>query len=237
MNIVLVGGGHAHVHVLVELASRPLPGMRVTLIARDMMTPYSGMLPGVIAGLYKTDEAHIDLARLAAVTGAHLVHAQANGLDRAGKRVLLVDLPPVAYDLVSFDVGTAPSLTPIDGADAHAIAVKPIGSFLRKLDELIARCRRADGPRRIVTIGGGAGGVELLLSLRTRLLAQARADGRDATEFSFALVSDGEILATHNARVRAVFRRVFAERGMGLREHARARAVTAAAVVLDNGDT
>ena len=65
-DIVLIGGGHAHVHVLVNLALRPLPGMRVTLIARDLATPYSGMLPGVIAGLYKSEEVHIDLARLAA---------------------------------------------------------------------------------------------------------------------------------------------------------------------------
>jgi selenide,water dikinase len=236
-DIVLIGGGHAHVHVLVNLAQRPLPGMRVTLIARDLATPYSGMLPGVIAGLYRAEQAHIDLARLAAVTGTRLIHAQANGLDRAHKRVLLAGLPSVAYDLVSIDVGIEPSLSPIDGAAAHAIAVKPIGSFLTKIDALIARAHAPDGPRRIVAIGGGAGGVELLLSLRTRLLAQARAAGLNAAAFSFTLVTDGDILATHNACVRAAFRRVFAERGINLRENSRVRAVTADTVILKGGET
>src|SRR5665647_3035790 len=89
MDIVLVGGGHAHVHVMANLAMRPLPGVRLTLIARDLATPYSGMLPGVIAGLYSVDQAHIDLVRLAAATGTRLIHAEANGLDRVNKRVLL----------------------------------------------------------------------------------------------------------------------------------------------------
>jgi selenide,water dikinase len=227
-DIVLIGGGHAHVHVLSAFAMRPLPGVRLTLITRDLLTPYSGMLPGLIAGLYTPEQVHIDLVRLAAATGARLIHAEAVGLDRSSKRVLLAGRPPIAYDIVSIDVGIAPALAPIAGAAEHAIAVKPIGSFLEKFNELLARCRRPDGPRRIAVIGGGAGGVELLLSVRTRLMAEAR-------DLSFALVTEGEILSTHNARVRAAFRRVFAARGIALHEHRRASAVTAQAIEFDRG--
>lgn len=233
--IVLVGGGHAHVHVLAAFGKRPLPGVRLTLIARGLTTPYSGMLPGVVAGLYKPEQAHIDLTRLCAATGTRLVHAEAIGLDRVGKRVLLNDGPVVPYDIVSLDVGIAPKLNEIAGAAEHAMAVKPIGLFLEKLDRLIAQVRRPDGPRRIVVIGGGAGGVELLLSLRTRLMNEMRAADPDVTSLSFALVTDGEILATHNLSVRAAFRRVFAAHGIALHEHCGARAVTAQAVELKNG--
>ena len=234
--IVLIGGGHAHVHVLAALAKRPRADIRVTLVTRDLTTPYSGMLPGVIAGIYRAEQAHIDLVQLAAATGTRLVHGEANGLDRVGKRVLLAGAEPVAYDLTSIDVGIAPSLSPIEGAAEHAIAVKPIGSFLAKIERLLAECRRADGPRRIVAVGGGAGGVELLLSLRTRMLAEARAAGMNADAFSFALVTGGDILATHNKRVRDAFRRVFRERGIELREQVRAREIKARAVVLESGE-
>src|ERR1700741_4360024 len=115
-DIVLVGGGHAHVHVLTAFAMRPEPGVRLTLIARELATPYSGMLPGVVAGLYTVDEAHIDLVRLAAATGTRLIHAQACGTDRVNKRVELVGRPPVAYDLLSIDVGITPALAQIEGA-------------------------------------------------------------------------------------------------------------------------
>src|SRR5213075_1781710 len=100
-DIVLLGGGHAHVHVMKAFAMRPEPGVRLTLVARDLETPYSGMLPGLVAGLYTHDAAHIDLVRLAAATGTRLIHAEAVGLDRVNKRVLLAGRPPLAYDLVS----------------------------------------------------------------------------------------------------------------------------------------
>jgi NADH dehydrogenase FAD-containing subunit len=67
---------------------------------------------------------------------------------------------------LSIDVGIVPDLANIKGAIEHGIAVKPIGSFLSKFDSPVVRCKLPDGPRRIAVIGG-AGGVELLLSVRT----------------------------------------------------------------------
>lgn len=234
-DIVLVGGGHAHVHVLKAFAAKPEPGVRLTLVTRDLETPYSGMLPGVIAGLYSAAEAHIDLLRLTAVTGARLIHAEATGLDRKRKRLALVDRPPIAYDLLSINVGVTPALAHIDGASKYGIAAKPIGSLLGKIAILRARCRAPDGPRRIVVIGGGAGGVELILSLRSLLIADALAEGRNEAEFSFALVTEGEMLSTHNSKVRAHFRRALAAHCVQLHENSRACAVTASSVVLDDG--
>ena len=228
--IVLVGGGHAHVHVLAALGRAA--GLRVTLVTEQLKTPYSGMLPGVIAGLYSVEQAHIDLARLTAATHARLVQARCTGLDRANKQVLCADGTTIPYDLVSLDVGSTPSLDAIQGAREHGIAVKPIGEFLGKFNTLRADCRRADGPRHIAVIGGGAGGVELLLSARTRLRAEAAQDGRDAERFSFTLITDGDILPTHNERVRAAFRRVFAERGIELLENHRVTALRAGGIRL-----
>ncbi|MCA1974212.1 MAG: pyridine nucleotide-disulfide oxidoreductase, partial [Caenispirillum sp.] len=88
-DLVLVGGGHSHVHVLKMFGMRPLPGVRLTLVTRTAETPYSGMLPGFIAGCYDHDRIHLDLVRLARFAGARLVLAEACGLDRAARRVLL----------------------------------------------------------------------------------------------------------------------------------------------------
>jgi selenide, water dikinase len=231
IDIVLVGGGHAHVHVLLALARHQVAGVQVTLVSRDVKALYSGMLPGVVAGLYAPEQAQIDLVRLAAATGARFVHAEAVGVDRTEKRVLLARGASTApYDILSIDVGIEAALASVAGVE-HAIAVKPIGSFLEKFNALVARCRRPDGPKRIAVIGGGAGGVELLLSMRTRLMAEARA------ALSFALVTDGEILAIHSSGVRAAFRRIFAERDIALHEHRRARAITMRAIELEGGET
>ncbi len=234
-DIVLIGGGHAHVHVLRSFGMRPEPGVRVTLITRDLQTPYSGMLPGVVAGLYSVEQAHIDLVRLAAATGTRLIHAEAVGLDRNAKRILLAGQAPVGYDLTSIDVGITPALDSIRGAATHAIAVKPIGSFLDKFNRLLVDCRHPSGPRRIAVIGGGAGGVELILSLCTRIRQEAGKAKQNPGDFSFLLVTDGEILRTHNACVRRTFRRVFESRGVALHENRPAVAVHEGAIELADG--
>src|SRR6202035_4467108 len=87
-DLVLVGGGHAHVHPLKRFGMRPADGVRLTLIARDVETPYSGMLPGYVAGRYSFGECHIDPVRLARFAGARLIHDEAVGLDRAARRVV-----------------------------------------------------------------------------------------------------------------------------------------------------
>ncbi|MGL4444585.1 MAG: FAD-dependent oxidoreductase, partial [Alsobacter sp.] len=88
--IVLVGGGHAHVLALLDLAAAGL-GAAVTLVSPQRLTPYSGMLPGHIAGLYRHDEIHIDLDALCRRTGASWRKAAAAGLDRPNRAVLLAD--------------------------------------------------------------------------------------------------------------------------------------------------
>ena len=73
--LVLVGGGHAQVALLKSLAMKPVEGLRTTLVTRDIDTPYSGMLPGFVEGAWTEADIHIDLAKLASMAGARLVHA------------------------------------------------------------------------------------------------------------------------------------------------------------------
>jgi selenide,water dikinase len=121
---------------------KPEAGVRLTLVTRDLETPYSGMLPGVIAGLYAEREAHIDLLRLSAVTGTRLILAEAIGIDRGQKRVLLAGRRPSPTTCCpSMSESRRLWRTSRCGGARHA--VKPIGSFLGKFAALRARCRDA----------------------------------------------------------------------------------------------
>ena len=109
-DLVLVGGGHAHVHVLRMLGMCPMPGVRLTLITRDVETPYSGMLPGHVAGVYSRREAHIDLNKLARVARARLIAGEVTHIDSDAQLLHLKDgRPPLPYDVCSINVGIAPS--------------------------------------------------------------------------------------------------------------------------------
>ncbi len=237
-DIVLIGGGHSHVGVLRRFGMYPLPGVRLTVICRDTHTPYSGMLPGYIAGHYSYDEVHIDLSRLARFAGARLFRDEALGLDRDAGKVLCRNRPPVPYDYLSINIGSTPQMSDVSGAAEHAVPVKPINGFNQRWQLLLARVRKRPGATRIAVIGGGAGGVELALAMQYRLRNELRASGRNPEELSFHLLtSDAVILPTHNASVRRAFEGVLAERGVILHCDAEVNRVSAARLQTAGGET
>jgi len=163
-DLVLLGGGHSHIQVLKAFGMQPLPGLRLTVVCREVLTPYSGMLPGHVAGCYDWRETHIDLGRLARFAQARLIEDEVIGLDPANRSVTLRDHPPLRYDLLSINTGAVPE-QPVP----FGVAVKPIGRFLPQWRAL----RERVSPGAVVGIvGGGAGGVELALAMRAAL-AQA----------------------------------------------------------------
>ena len=160
-------GAATRVTVLKRFGMRPVAGVRVTLVSRVVETPYSGMLPGLIAGHYTSDEAHIDLQPLARFARARVVFDEAIGLDLANRQVRFRDRPPIGYDVLSIDIGSTPNLT-VTGAAEHTVPVKPIDRLLDRWSALTARLCEGDTTRRIAVVGGGAGGVELLWRCSTR---------------------------------------------------------------------
>jgi len=174
-HLVLVGGGHAKIAVLKKFAMDPMPGLRLTLISRDVMTPYSGMLPGYIEGAYQKDEITLDLSHLARHAGARFIHDEISFIDPDMKTVTITGRPPLSYDLLSLNIGASTDLDAIPGASEHAIGIKPISTLLERLDDVLNP--EHDAPHLLLA-GGGAAGVETALALHQRLNVEGSRNAR-----------------------------------------------------------
>jgi selenide,water dikinase len=235
-DLVLLGGGHSHVAVLRQFGMKPLPGVRLTLITRDVHTPYSGMLPGFVAGHYGYDECHIDLRPLAQFAGCRLYHAGVEGLDLTNRLVLCRDRLPVPFDLLSINTGSTPAVLEIPGAAERTLPVKPIDRFLEGWRAITEEVLNRSGVFRLSVVGGGAGGVEASLAMRYRLRTLLAKQGESPDRIEIHLLTDStEILPSHNPKVRAKFQRILSARGVRVYTGHRVVEVKDGVLLCDNG--
>lgn len=196
----------------------PIPGVRLTLITDVMHTPYSGMLPGYVAGRYDFDECHIDLRPLANFAGARLIGDRAIGLDLAQHRVLCAQHPAIAFDWLSLDIGSTPAVSSVPGASEYAIPVKPISQFLSQWEAILQQVvEQPQRPLRLGIVGGGAGGVELALNVQARLRRVLQQAGHPNTPLEIHLVHRGrEILPERSPGMRHKMQQILTQRGIQL---------------------
>jgi pyridine nucleotide-disulfide oxidoreductase family protein len=166
--LVLLGGGHAHLEVLRDLAVKPAEGFTCTLVTPYPRFIYSGMVPGVVAGHYKLEECAVGLEALAQRARVEFVQLAAIRIDPIAREVICDDVGVIPYDVLSLDVGARPLLGAAVGAREHAVMVRPLEVLLKGWGSVLARAR-AGAVRSITVVGGGAAGVELALAMDHRL--------------------------------------------------------------------
>lgn len=170
-HLVMLGAGHAHVHMLSTLAAQPLAGVRITLVAPYPRQLYSGMVPGFVAGHYALEDCVIPLGPLLVNSGIEWLARSAVALDASSRSVTLDDGSTVGFDVLSVNSGPVQDRQKIEqmmpGARENALFVRPIeafGALWPKVVEL-AQSRAL----RIAVIGGGAAGIELAMAVAHRL--------------------------------------------------------------------
>ena len=235
-DLVLVGGGHSHAIVLKKFAMKPLPGVRLTVISRDVHTPYSGMLPGYLAGHYDFDEVHIDLRPLCQSAGARLYHDEAVRIDHPTSQVVCKGRPSVPYDVLSINIGSTPSFNGIPNAEEFTTPVKPISNFIDRWQIVLKRTMEKPRTHRIGVVGAGAGGIELLLAAQYRLnkLLADRDQSSDGIEFHLIFKSE-TILPEFNRTVRKRFEHYLKARGVQIHTGALATEIASDGVIVAGG--
>jgi selenide,water dikinase len=236
-DLVLIGGGHSHISVLRGFGMKPIPGVRLTLICPDVYTPYSGMLPGFVAGHYTYDDIHIDLAVLARFAGARLFLDKAVGIDPDNKRILCTNRPPVPYDVASINSGSTPNTTDVPGAADVAVAVKPINQFAARWTRLAERLSARPNNLKLAVVGGGAGGVELALALGHRLNTLQSERPHSARASLHLVTRDRDILTSHNRGAARRLNAALADQGIQVHRNFGVTEVRDGSLRSDAGET
>lgn len=198
MHILLAGGGHAHALLIRELIKNPQPHIRWSCISDHNHSPYSGMLPGVIAGHYQTAELMIPLQALCERANVEFMHGSITAINAGEKNVQLSDGRNITFDVLSLALGASPLLS---RSDKRLLPVKPLPDFLHALENLTPHAG-AD------IIGGGIASVEVALALAFRW-------GKNAGKIRL-ISRNHALLPGHNARVQKMARQTLQNVGIEL---------------------
>jgi selenide,water dikinase len=214
---VAIGGGHSHAIALSFLGHHRLPNFHLTLVSDVEQTPYSGMLPGLVAGFYRDEETHIELRPLARFAGAEFVLDRAVGLDLENRLVLLRDRAPLPFDYLSINIGSTPAAS-VAGAAEYATPVKPVPPFLRVWRQLEQEVEcYPERKLRLGIVGGGVGGVELALNMQVNLHRRLTKVHQSVDNLELHLFQrDERLVPGQNAWVQGRLHRILRDRAIHL---------------------
>ncbi len=211
--VVLLGIGHTNAHIVREWIRRPIPDTRLVCISNYSKATYSGMLPGVLAGNYHLEQMEIDLQQLCDRAGARLILGTVTGLNNDRQEVLLEGQPAVRFDAISIGIGstTKPDVSVSD--DATLVPVKPMQTFLRRIEKQVddTEVKRDEG-FRVTVVGGGAAGVEIAFCIPNFIQRTLQSSEQVNVPCCVTLIHRGEELTPGttdglNKRVRNEFRK------------------------------
>ena len=209
--IVLIGGGHTHLETIQRLGERSFAhDYKLILISSEVHTPYSGMVPGLISGHYKSNECHIDLQKLCGKYDYEFVQQTVLKIS-SNEQTIHTESGTYQYDLASINTGSTPNSKTIAGLEDYAIPIKPIKGLVNNIQNLLDRIGRApkNSTHRISVVGGGAASIEVLLAL------QYQATTRGYTNLQLCLITAAtDILETHALPVKRKFHRILHQRGI-----------------------
>ena len=182
-HLVLLGVGHAHVHVLHSLAQDRPADLNVTVIAPYPRQLYSGMVPGFVAGHYTLGDCVIPLEGLLARCGARYLASRGVAMDARAKTITLASGETVGYDWLSLNIGPVMDREKIEaqmpGAGAHALFVRPIEAFGQLWPRVAALARQQK--IHLAVVGAGAAGLDLAMAAAHALGAPPSAPGSRVT--------------------------------------------------------
>ena len=221
--LALIGGGHAHVEVLRQLAENPPFDADVALFNPSPSVWYSGMLPGVIAGHYTANDAKVNLWALCQRARVRFFETSVLGLSAENALLEAAHGERHRFDVASLDLGCVSH--PIATAPgAYVVTVKPIEPLLAAITEFDSV--RASG-LIVRVVGGGAAALEVALALAFRW--------QGVKNRRISIVTATRLLESFPRRVRTLALRACRRDGVEVLENSPVEQIEPTRIRLTNG--
>ena len=228
--LILLGAGNANLQILRRWCDSPIPRTDVTVLNDTAIVPYSGMLPGAIAGRYTSEDIHIDVAALCKKAQATFVQARAKHLPDGTQSIETDTAGTLNYDLLSINIGSTAAAPPEATNDQRSVSLKPLHEVEARMNALEQRVRAHNGLFKIAVIGGGATAFEVSLALVYRLQSAGNA--------RVSLWTSGDApLQNQSKRLSQICTRLLEKHGVRLHSRQRVSGMDEAGLTTETGAT
>ncbi|NWF53864.1 MAG: FAD-dependent oxidoreductase [Syntrophaceae bacterium] len=228
-HLVLVGGGHAHLTVLLNLSNFVERGHRVTLVGPSPYHYYSGMGPGMLSGIYRPEEVRFHGKKMAEDRGGSFVEDRVIRINPGQKTLILQSGNQIDYDVVSFNTGSeVPLKSLISAPRENIVPVKPVFNLLQARRWIVPRLKGKEV--RCIVVGGGPAGLEVTANL-WRLVKDNQGKAR------IILIAGSRLLKGLSERVRTLALESLSRRGITVIEGKHGREITGEEIRLNDGSS
>ncbi len=159
-HLLLIGGGHAHMVTLANLAVFTDKGFDVTVIQPSEYHYYSGMGPGMLGGTYSPEDIRFATRLQVEAGGGRFVLGKAHRIDCDKKLVYLEGSEEgLPYDVLSCNAGSFVPQDTLSGTFPNVFTPKPIEELLVAKERILQMAGK--GQITVAVIGSGPSAIEI----------------------------------------------------------------------------
>jgi NADH dehydrogenase FAD-containing subunit len=230
--LVLIGGGHAHMVTLANLHTFIEKGHGVTVIQPSEYHYYSGMGPGMLGGTYHPDEIRFATRRLVEAKGGRFILGKAYRIDPHKQRLLLEETEEgtekeIPYDVLSCNAGSYVPHKMVQGQSGNLFTAKPIENLLVAKERIINLS--ATKKITIAIVGSGPSAIEIAGNIHQL----CRKQGGEMPRIQ--LFGGKKFMSGRPARVSHLVRKMLGGKGIEIIEAGHVREIDNNKFFLENG--
>lgn len=161
--LLLIGGGHAHMHFMKKYSQQKIDAFDVILISVDNKQYYSGMASAFLEGIYNKSDFSFDLPQICKVCGIEFILGNVEKIDSNKKTIILENGTQIPFDVVSINVGSDVFGKNIEGVNNFAATIKPLSNLINIKNSIKSS---TSNNLTLMIVGAGAAGVEVGLAIK-----------------------------------------------------------------------